>query len=1032
MPLFVSSLQRLNTLHSDEPSLTEEANQTILSDVGNSQGRGRQHHHGRFYHQLGSFESGPECFAKNRIWQMASAANVLASLGPYIQCRMLLEGEVLPLDPRCYYVVNRGKLKVPAHGGEVSTVLGRGGCFGEANLLGSPSISEEENLAQQKRPTLGRKSFFRQTSTIPGFRRPPLGEGEVPVEALALEWCDVRLVEVGVCRDVIRMHPRFKEDLRKLLEDPKCEVVSPFDTGIEAKRQRKSCNRQPWGYGFPAKRESVVKEPAKWSLRRPQSAMSEQIKAWVDNEGVKLRRAAAIRTACQATAGVRPGREGLKQATHTYCRLSGKPSPRGRPSTAPNSGRRQASSRRGRIDVDYEISRRCDQAPATSEGCCREKSSPQISPDSAISPCLLRNVQRRQNSVGMSQLITTTIVIKLTVGRWAAISRVEVRRILLSQIPARLFAPDQLYTLSLMDFEFKSAVNKRQSELRKRAAQLRKRQEHDRKIREEAAARTEELLQANTQRKIQTRMAEVRDEGAPDGGVSFEESFQWMPSDALRGDRVDLPQEVLEKLQGFGDRVKFPLMFELYNPSNDARLHCGVREFSAPNGQVLVGPQLKYGLGLLPGQTLRLRYKVLPLCTSVKLVASGASLGDYRDFRAVLERFLSANFCTLTLGQVFDVGGVKVQVAGIEPGPAVCVVNTDVDLDLTTKIEAADGIGSIELDGPAVNVPAHDGEAAQFRLVLSDAARNNLSNDERLVVSASSGEVFVSTYPLVEATPVSYMWSSGANSEPVVSISLSDVDECLRQFDLSGNEDATAVWPEVIYIGVSDADDACELSVKTSEKESPAALGQGANDQLATCRNCQRRIPAATLSLHELRCQRLYVQCPTCHQAIQRDKWERHVHCDVCKLPCDKDKLPEHRRIYHTPIDCPDCGQHIPQGRFGLLAHRRDSCPQRPHLCRFCKLYVPMEGDEAEDARDRMMGLSVHEARCGNRTDACPDCGRLVRLKDMELHMVAVHSSEGTAAATATPVTLEPCPICGRRDFATLVDLSAHVSHCVE
>lgn len=480
-------------------------------------------------------------------------------------------------------------------------------------------------------------------------------------------------------------------------------------------------------------------------------------------------------------------------------------------------------------------------------------------------------------------------------------------------------------------------------------------------------------------------------------------------------------------MQAFGDdKVKFPLMFEIYNPTNDTRLHCGVREFSALTGQVLVGPQLAGGLGLTPGETVRIRYKVLPLCTSVKLVASGTTLGDYRDFRSVLERFLSTNFCTLTLGQVFEIDGVNVHVAGIEPAPAVCVVNADIDLDLTTKIEAAEGVGSIELDGPSVAVTTDSRETPQYRVVLSDEARDRLGTKRELVVSASNGEVFVSTYPLTEATPVSYMWSSGESSEPTLSVSLEDIDEYLRQYDLSGADNTISAWPEVMYIGVSDPEGSCELSVRSVEI-SPANENEDSpddNEDSATCSNCHRRIPRASLSLHELRCKRFYVQCPECRQPIRRERWDRHVHCEVCKLPLDKEKLSDHCRVYHTPIECPDCGQQISQGRFGLLSHRRDSCSQRPHLCRFCKLYVPIEGRSPDDARDRLMGLTVHEARCGNRTDVCPECGRLVRLKDMDLHMKAVHASESQ--------TLEPCPVCGRRDFSTLADLTAHVAHCVE
>lgn len=94
-------------------------------------------------------------------------------------------------------------------------------------------------------------------------------------------------------------------------------------------------------------------------------------------------------------------------------------------------------------------------------------------------------------------------------------------------------------------------------------------------------------------------------------------------------------------------------------------------------------------------------------------------------------------------------------------------------------------------------------------------------------------------------------------------------------------------------------------------------------------------------------------------------------------------------------------------------------------LCRFCGDLVPA-GGVPEDYRDRIQGLSVHEASCGSRTATCEECGRAVMLKNFDMHRAAVHGqpSEGSslpsfpvetprAAGSASGQPPVQCPVCG-------------------
>lgn len=48
-------------------------------------------------------------------------------------------------------------------------------------------------------------------------------------------------------------------------------------------------------------------------------------------------------------------------------------------------------------------------------------------------------------------------------------------------------------------------------------------------------------------------------------------------------------------------------------------------------------------------------------------------------------------------------------------------------------------------------------------------------------------------------------------------------------------------------------------------------------------------------------------------------------------------------------------------------------------------------GNTPADARDRLRGLSEHESICGSRTAPCDSCGRSIMLKEMDIHVIAVH-----------------------------------------
>jgi len=152
----------------------------------------------------------------------------------------------------------------------------------------------------------------------------------------------------------------------------------------------------------------------------------------------------------------------------------------------------------------------------------------------------------------------------------------------------------------------------------------------------------------------------------------------------------------------------------------------------------------------------------------------------------------------------------------------------------------------------------------------------------------------------------------------------------------------------------------------------PIALPAGAAEA-ELCSNCRQPIPATARLTHESFCLRNNAFCPICEAVYLKRDAARHWHCPDCGelLPVADDRT-RHAQLLHTPLQCP-CGIALPLER--MRVHRREACPLRTIVCRFCGDHVqagPMVPG---------MGLHEHEAYCGSRTVDCSTCSQKVAMK---------------------------------------------------
>ncbi|PAN30895.1 hypothetical protein PAHAL_5G344900 [Panicum hallii] len=215
------------------------------------------------------------------------------------------------------------------------------------------------------------------------------------------------------------------------------------------------------------------------------------------------------------------------------------------------------------------------------------------------------------------------------------------------------------------------------------------------------------------------------------GGGRFEQTYRCYPaSSAARphleaGDKVILPASALHRLASL--HIEYPMQFELRSCSNaDANddsgggggatgaeasapraSHCGVLEFVADEGTVVMPGWMMENLRLQAGDAVRVRSAALPKGTYVKLRPHAAAFLDVSNLKAVLEKTLRAFSC-FTTGDTIVVAynnrSYLIDIVETRPATAVSIIDTDCEVDFAPPLDDK------ETEKPQQPSPAEAGE----------------------------------------------------------------------------------------------------------------------------------------------------------------------------------------------------------------------------------------------------------------------------------------------------------------------------------
>jgi len=176
--------------------------------------------------------------------------------------------------------------------------------------------------------------------------------------------------------------------------------------------------------------------------------------------------------------------------------------------------------------------------------------------------------------------------------------------------------------------------------------------------------------------------------------TTFDEQYRCYPvsfcdKDHLEdGDKILLPPSALDTLARL--HIDYPMLFRLENEHTTRHTHCGVLEFSAPEGSCYLPYWMMQNLCLTEGSLVHVKNVTLPKATFVKIRPQSIDFLDISNPRAVLEASLR-KFSCMTVGDTiclrFNENNYFLDVRQVKPEDAACIIETDCEVDFEPPVD---------------------------------------------------------------------------------------------------------------------------------------------------------------------------------------------------------------------------------------------------------------------------------------------------------------------------------------------------------
>ena len=155
---------------------------------------------------------------------------------------------------------------------------------------------------------------------------------------------------------------------------------------------------------------------------------------------------------------------------------------------------------------------------------------------------------------------------------------------------------------------------------------------------------------------------------------------------AEAGDKIILPPSALDTLSRM--MIEYPMLFKLTSESGN-KTHCGVLEFSAPEGSAYIPFWMMQNLLIAEGSLLTVSNVSLPKASFMKLKPQSVDFLEISNPRAVLEHAFR-KFSCMTKGDMicipYNSKNYHFEVMDCKPQDAACIIEADVNLDFDQPV----------------------------------------------------------------------------------------------------------------------------------------------------------------------------------------------------------------------------------------------------------------------------------------------------------------------------------------------------------
>ncbi|CAL2040623.1 unnamed protein product [Caenorhabditis brenneri] len=166
------------------------------------------------------------------------------------------------------------------------------------------------------------------------------------------------------------------------------------------------------------------------------------------------------------------------------------------------------------------------------------------------------------------------------------------------------------------------------------------------------------------------------------GAVFLPNATQTKITEINYGGKILLPTSALDLLLRMN--IQYPMLFKLTNMAAQKLTHCGVLEFSAPEGQAILPHWMMQQLNLCDGDTVRIESATVPKATFAKLKPMSLEFLNISNPKAVLEVELRKYACLTKNDRIptsYAGQTLEFLVVDVKPANSVCIIECDVNLD---------------------------------------------------------------------------------------------------------------------------------------------------------------------------------------------------------------------------------------------------------------------------------------------------------------------------------------------------------------